>query len=74
MEIELYKVRCTDCQENVLAKAIYAHIVIRHRRVPEDGEIHPAFYPLPQQMRRLLPHLERIISAFLREERRAAAE
>jgi hypothetical protein len=49
----------------VLAKALYAHIVIRHSRLPAANEVPERFLPLPAARRRLQPHVDRIVSDFV---------
>ena len=54
--------RCPDCRQPVLAKSYYAHIVLRHRRVPFYGETCRGLFPPPAALRRLAPHVHKIIA------------
>jgi hypothetical protein len=66
------KILCWECFEVVLAKALYAHIVIRHSRLPASHEVPERFLPLPAARRRLQPHVDKIVSDFVETSRRQA--
>lgn len=58
-------VRCLDCFNKVLAKSMYAHIVIQHHRIPREKEV--LVQPLPHTLKRLKPHFQRIAAKLLSE-------
>ena len=65
---------CHDCGKLVLLKCQYAHIVIRHKRLPCRHEVPEAYWPLPPAMRRLLPHIEKIATEFVQQMRLRAEQ
>jgi len=57
------KLECRYCNEQVLGKVLYVHIVIQHDWIPTPStvpELPRALYPLPAGMRRLQPHFAQI--------------
>ena len=58
---------CRDCQAPVLGMSMYSHLVIHHNRLPRHGEILDVFYPDMDDIVRLRPRINAIVSRMISE-------
>jgi hypothetical protein len=64
---------CNECGKDILAKSLFAHVILRHRRMPRPREVPQPFHPNDKALERLRPHINRLVDAFLGEARQSSA-
>ena len=58
---------CCYCEELVLGKSLFAHIVLRHQAIPTPSDVPMELFPRTEGVRRLHPQIKRIVGDWVAE-------